>query len=249
MQDWADKWGMKFHPQKCKVMRIGTGHADFTYTMRDDDGNVTNLEEVEEEKDLGIVTDKNLKFRSHINQITKKANQKVGLIKRSFTYLSATMFKTLFKSLVRPTLEYAHSVWHSPWKQDIREVEKVQRRATKLVKSLSGLEYGERLRKLDLPSMMYRQNRGDMIEVWKILHGKYDQDFKWLKLDENSKVRRNSFKLYWERKTSPYKRRALSQRVVMKWNALPDDVVTAKTLNVFKNKLDHTWRDVKFDYL
>jgi hypothetical protein len=55
-------------------------------------------------------------------------------------------------------------------------IENIQRRATKLIPGLSDLSYEDRLRPLKLPSLSYRRSRGDMIEVYKIMSGKYDPE-------------------------------------------------------------------------
>jgi hypothetical protein len=55
-------------------------------------------------------------------------------------------------------------------------IENIQRRATKLIPGLSDLSYEDRLRRLKLPSLSYRRSRGDMIEVYKIMSGKYDPE-------------------------------------------------------------------------
>jgi len=73
-------------------------------------------------------------------------------------------------------LEYAQSVWY-PYRQKlIDDLEKVQRRATKFVISLKKLSYSERLKNLKLPTLTYCRYRGDMIEVYKIISGKYDNN-------------------------------------------------------------------------
>jgi len=84
-------------------------------------------------------------------------------------------FLYLYKALiVRPHVEYANSVW-SPYKKcDIEAIKKNQKRATKLVISLRKLPYKERLQHLNLYTLKYRRLRGDMIEVFKILHHMYD---------------------------------------------------------------------------
>ena len=84
-----------------------------------------------------------------------------------------TVFLLLYKSLIRRQLEYAQTVW-SPYKKKLIDaIEKVQRRATKVLPGMKNLPYEERLRKLNLPSMVYRRSRGDMIETFKILNGYY----------------------------------------------------------------------------
>ena len=77
--------------------------------------------------------------------------------------------------MVRPHLEYAHSVWCPYKKGDIVEIGKVQKRATKLIISLKPLPYKERLRRLKLPTLKYRRLRGNMIEVFKIINNMYSK--------------------------------------------------------------------------
>ena len=89
-----------------------------------------------------------MSFNKHIQGQVNKANQLVGLIRRSFVYLSCDTFVLLFKALVRPHLEYACSVWNPYLKKDIQLIEDVQRRATKMLRDLS---YEGRLRLLKLP--------------------------------------------------------------------------------------------------
>ena len=80
------------------------------------------------------------------------------------------MFLDLYKTLVRPHLEYATPIWTPLYKKDSIMLENVQRRATRLVKALSGLTYQERLLELGLQSLEYRRLRADVIEVYKIIN-------------------------------------------------------------------------------
>ena len=85
-------------------------------------------------------------------------------------------FILLYKSMVRPHLEYANSVW-CPYKLgDIKEIEKVLKRATKLIINFKNMSYTDRLQHLNLPTLKYRRLRGDMIEVFKITHKIYDPE-------------------------------------------------------------------------
>ena len=94
------------------------------------------INQVTEEKDLGILIDDKLKFQQHINQQIKKANQRLGMIKRSFSYMDKKMFLTLFKSIVRSHFEYGSNVWSVIYKKEAIQIENLQRRATKLVKKI-----------------------------------------------------------------------------------------------------------------
>ena len=98
------------------------------------------LSETTIEKDLGIYISNNLEWCHDINSAVGKANKKLGLIKNSFRYLDEITLKLLYRSLVRPHLEYGASIWSPHWKKDILKLESVQRRGTK-IKSLRGKTY------------------------------------------------------------------------------------------------------------
>lgn len=253
LEEWASESLMKFHPKKCKVLRIGTGHAEYEYTMKGDDypRTAAKLEFVDSEKDLGIITDKKLSFEDHINTKIASADRVVGMIMRSFRYMTKDMFNHLYKSMVRPIIEYGNVIWQ-PTVDEIgltKKIEKVQRRATKRVPGLRHMPYAQRLRVLRLPSLLYRRRRGNMIEVWKRLHNKYDDKYPWLKLDPNQGLRYHSLKLYKRQVDHRLKKKAFSFRTVKDWNSLTEEVVTAKTVNSFKNRLDHLWSNIQYDHL
>jgi hypothetical protein len=212
------------------------------YTMNDGQ-NTLVVQAVEEEKDLGVLFTEDLKFSKHIGAAVNKGNRVVGAIRRSFRYLDKAMLVQLYKSLVRGHLEYANTVWCPSKKADIDHLERVQRRATKLVPELKELPYPERLKQLKLPSLVYRRDRGDiMIETYKILHGLVDTiGVSPLQLAEESKTRSHSLKLKKNHCRTTLRQHTFSQRVVDSWNGLPETIVTAPTLNTFKNRLDRHW--------
>ena len=243
LKDWSDKWLMSFHPEKCKVLKLGRQKSRVQYNM-----NNMVLDEIEAEKDLGVFIDNQLSFKSHIANAAAKANKVVGIIRRSFNNLTEDLFVQLFKSLVRPILEYGHSVWNPHLKTLSQEVERVQRRATGLLGSLKGLGYSDRLRKLELPSLEHRRRRGDMIDTYKYVHGFYDSDRPKLSLSENTHTRGNSLKLDTKYSRLNVRKNYFSHRVVATWNSLPEEVVTAPSINSFKARLDKFWEDLPTKY-
>ena len=101
LDDWSQYSLLKFHPDKCVVMRIGANQkklATNPYCNMD----ATRLKMVEHEKDLGLIVDSELKFEDHITRIVKKANSVMGMIRRKFAFLDTDMFKQLFVAIVRP---------------------------------------------------------------------------------------------------------------------------------------------------
>ena len=99
---------------------------------------------------------------------------------------------------------------------------------------------------LKLPSIAYRRARGDMVEVYKHLHNKYSTNEDLLKLATN-RNRGNSLKLAKQQVRLNVRRYFFSTRVTAYWNSLPDSVVTAPSLNSFKNRLDKFWSEFKYD--
>ena len=249
LDTWSKKWLLRFHPDKCHVLTLGK-FDNITHTERYKLGE-TQLEHVFEEKDLGVIFDSEMKFEQHINAKIKKANSMAGLIRRTFSFLDGNLFKRLFTTLVRPHLEYCQNVWSPHLKKRINLIEAVQKRATKLVDGLHNLTYEERLQELNLPTLVFRRLRGDMIELFKHHHS-YDEEClsKWFRR-RCKPARCHNFPL--ERNfTSDGVRGVLHNsfyfRAIKTWNELPKDVVDAETLNEFKNRLDEHWNDHPLRY-
>ena len=196
---WSDKMQMSFNTKKCHVLHLGHRNTHYDYSLpkmsniKKTSSSISytymfhQLEKVHDEKDLGVTVDDNLNFKLHISQKISKANSMLFLIKNYFQFLDAEMFSLLYKSLVRPHLEYASPVWSPTTKEDIKRIESVQRRATKLVPQLSQLSYTERLVALKLPTLEYRRTRQDLI----LLFNYIQQDI-ILDPSTNCKVCRNN---------------------------------------------------------
>ena len=117
-------------------------------------------------KRILVCVDANLTCEEHMVTKVKKANQIVGLIRRSFTYLDEKSFVKLYTALVRPHLKYAQCVW-SPHLKKHQDTPRVQERATKLVDHMNDIDYSERHKILNLPTLSFQRFRGDMIEMYK----------------------------------------------------------------------------------
>jgi hypothetical protein len=125
---------------------------------------------------------------------------------------------------------------------------------TKQLPGLKNLSYPERLRKLKLPTLTFRRIRGDMIELCKILSGKYDKEAApfvklWKDMTSRRGVRGNSVKIFPQRARREIRKNSFALIIVKTWNCLPDSVITATTTNTFKNKLDKYWanQDILYD--
>lgn len=212
--------------------------------------NKVELEKVNKERDLGIITDNKLKFTDHIYESVNKANRIMGTIRRTYTYLDEKTFSYLYKALVRPHLEYGASIWNPYQQKDINVIENVQRRATKQIPGLKELSYENRLRKLKLPTLKHRRLRGDMIQVYKLTHGYYDTPVAegFLKINVNKRTRSHSLPLQKGTYRLNVRKYAFKERVVNHWNSLPNDVVTSPSLKTFEARLDKYWGQPKCLY-
>lgn len=249
LHQWTEEWLLKFHPDKCKHMEItrqeGIPPPDLYLPITSTDGrNTAYLERIQEEKDLGITIDNNLKFDHHIHNIVNKANRMMGIIRRTFDKLEPNIFKPLFVTLVRTTLEYGQAVW-SPYKKgDIRKIESVQRAATKKINGFHNLSYPERLKRLNLPTLRFRRMRGDAIEAYKIIHQIYDAEVSIDLKKSSTPTRGHQLKLFQERANRlDLRKNSFRVRIPKIWNNLPESVVMAPSLNAFKNRLDKFWEN------
>lgn len=244
---WSKDWLLKFHPDKCHVLTLGKfdhiPHA-FPYCLGDD-----TLDHVFSEKDLGITIDSELTFEDHIMNQIKKANSIVGLIKRSFEYLTPQLFKQLFTSFVRPHLEYGQVIWSPKLRKHANIIENVQRRATKIVPACINLSYEARLEQIGIPTLEYRRKVGDMIEIFKHLH-LYDKQSIPKRLNHRARpTRKHDFEL--ERNFGNDGFRGVQTnffyfRSIKDWNDLTPEVVNSKSVLAFRNNINRLWKDKRY---
>ena len=241
--DWSDKWLLRFHPDKCVSMNIRSKHKDSppnSYRMKDH-----ILENSKCEKDIGVHIDEFLSFDIHINTAINKANRILAITRKTFDYMNPEMFAQIFKSLVRPHVEYAAPVWTPHKIYQIEAIENVQRRATKIIPGLSHLTYPERLRKLKLPTLAYRRERGDMIQTFKLttdFEG-YDKQLPSLLQRSRTELRGHNKKLFVKGANKDIKKFSFPNRVTKNWNNLPQSAVNSKNTKDFEICLDSFWKD------
>ena len=247
---WAAQSTLKFHPEKCKHLRLSLrDHPEHCYTLGDT-GSIIN--QTDQEKDIGVIFDTKLTFNGHIAAKINKANSILGIISRTFEYKSQDILILLYKALVRPHLEFANQVWSPYLKKHISAIENVQRRLTRMVPGMKDLSYQERLIKLKLPSLAYRRLRGDAIEAFKIIRGYYDNEVTsgLFRFVEDSVTRGHKYKLFKSRSRLDLRKNSFFLRVVDVWNSLPESVVEAPSIQSFERRLDKFWqnKDIRYDY-
>uniref|UniRef100_A0A803JZP7 Reverse transcriptase domain-containing protein n=1 Tax=Xenopus tropicalis TaxID=8364 RepID=A0A803JZP7_XENTR len=234
LDNWAANWKMRFNVDKCKVMHFGRNNINANYLLN---GSVLGASLME--KDLGVFVDNKLSNSRQCHSVATKANKVPSCIKKGIDSRDENIILPLYRSLVRPHLEYAVQFWAPVLKKDINELEKVQGRATKLVKGMEDLNYEVRLSRLGLFSLEKRCLRGDMITLYKYIRGDYRQMGDVLFSHKNNqRTRGHPYRL--EERSFHLKQRRwfFTVRAVRLWNALPSDVVMADSVNAFKRGLD-----------
>ena len=238
---WSEVHCMPLNRNKCKIVEFGKSdvHAMKIASLSD----FSFFHVVDAERDLGVIFDSKLNFDSHVKSITNKANFALHRVSTTFRRLDCKRFLILYKSFVRPLLEFCSPVWNPSNKNLSNLIEKIQKRATKLVPSLRHLSYTDRLRSLKLDSLEFRRKREDLILLYKINNSRLRDSV--LSFRTRPGMRGHDFVLSKERTYITSRRHFLTNRSRSSWNALSLDAVHSPTLNVFKSSircLPGSWR-------
>ena len=242
LEEWADTWLMKLNKEKCYILHLGANNPHYTYELKG-----LELKAVNQHKDLGLIVSSDLKWATHIAQTVKRANSLIYLVQRAFSNTSVDMISKIYKSFIRPKLEYAHSIYCPYYVGDIELMERVQRRVTRMPLELRGVAYEERLEKFRLPTLRQRRLRGDLIETYKILSSGYSEEINLSSMyqhNTNEHLRGHSKKLSKEKCATLVRKNFLTNRVVYQWNALDEETISAPNINIFKNRLDQNLKDI-----
>ena len=238
MQSWEDTWLMKFNISKCFGMRVTQSRkhkVTYDYQLH----NFT-LNSVDHCKYLGVVLQSNLRWGKHIESITAKANSTLGMMRRNFKKVPTSIKVQIYQTIIRPQLEYASSAW-SPWlKQDILELEKVQRRAARFVNNnyWPMASVTEMISTLNWETLENRRQKARLCMMYKAINGlvKISMDH----CQPCTLTATRSF--HGQNVLPPYCRTDVYKHLffpatINQWNHLPRNVIESRSLQTFKQQI------------
>ena len=232
--EWSEKWQMPFNVDKCAVMHIGQRNPEAQYSLLGQTINTTVVE-----RDLGVLISRDLKFSAQCLAVEKRAQKILGYIKRQFNHRTRRTVLLLYNALVRPLLEYAVQFWSPTLQKDIKRLERVQARATKLIPDLRCRSYDRRLVELNMFTLEKRRLRGQLIETFKLLKGINKVDYRqYFQLSDNTSTRGHAYKVVLQRFTTRACGDFMTYKICGAWNSLPENVVNATSVDTFKRRLD-----------
>ena len=248
IKNWCTRWSMSLNSGKCKIMHFGKQNPKKKYFITNDKAKV-ELESTEVEKDLGVMVSSDGRNSRQVEAAVSKANRALGRMRKTFKFFNIKLFKLLYPAFVRTHLEFASAVWNSMSKKEKGKLEGIQKRATKMVIELRGMEYEERLKELGLTSLENRRKRGDLLQIYKITKGFEKVELGLENIGEyGGEKRRHNYQLRKEKTVNtPMRDNFLLNRNATTWNMLPSDIAEADTVNQFKARIDRhmaseTWR-------
>jgi hypothetical protein len=245
--DWLSNNGMSASPTKCCLLRLGNKiNFPQNYTLNND-----LIPEVTSNRDLGIIIDPHLNFVDHIQKIANQAASKTGNIRHSFQSQSVAFRKKAFVSCIRPSLEYASTVWSPQYLKYIVQVERGQRRYSSLIPAFIDQSYSERLQNLNLDTLLFRRFARDLFLVFKLVKGLFSGipvDTFFTRSNSAYDIRHHRYHFKKPKAETNVRRHFWSVRIINLWNNIPDSTFDLP-VSQFKLYLYNTYKPKIIEYI
>ncbi|KAJ3655423.1 hypothetical protein Zmor_014555 [Zophobas morio] len=231
---WCEDWLLPLNTSKCKLLYIGKNNPRHRYFI-----NNVELSTCDEYLDLGVLITSSLSWSEHLTRIIAKANKIIYLVSKTFVKPSVETTAKIYKTYIRPILEFANNVWTPVLERDKKLLESTQRRVTRMPYGINRPQYLDRLATMNLTSLSIRRTRGDIITTFQALTTANSPIRHLFSLNPDTRTRGHIFKLQKENFKTRSRQHFLSNRVFDPWNSLPDYVVLSNSVLSFKINYDH----------
>ena len=228
---WCSDWRLQLNPEKCFFLhyRPQKWHSDYpVYYIGG-----SELVRKQSATDLGVIISDDFKFHQQVSHACKNATAQINIIRRSFMSRNPEFLANMYKMYVRPKLEYCGQAWNPVYTGDTEMIEKVQNRFTRLLRQGHVMSPQERNRQLKITDHRTRRLRGDLIYYYKMLE---NEDL--FQQSNDTRTRGHRRKLHMPITRNNIRKHSFAVRHTLLWNNLPEHIVTATSLNIFKSKLD-----------
>ena len=242
---WGPKNNMSLNGDKFEHLHVGNNLHQIKPEYKDPSGNI--ICEKEHIKDLGVLISNNLTWTKHIEEVVSKARAMMGWALRTFSTRKRDPMITIWNTQIRPILDYCSPLW-SPCPTDIHNIdllEQTLRTFTREIDGMEGLDYAERLKKLDMYSVQRRHERYKLIYMYKIKEGMVPNISETFGLTFSQRGRHGCmcimprYRLYHNRAVIA-RNNSFAQTASSLWNVLPKNIRNISGLSVdsFKRRLD-----------
>jgi len=235
LQKWESDWLMSFNPEKCEVIRITNKRKIIhgTYSIH---GHVLN--QTDQAKYLGVTIDSKITWGPHIHNISRKANNTLSFLRRNISSCPRKIKETSYKTLVRPQLEYASTVWDHTTQTHNTAIESVQRRAARFIVGDYRRESSVTLmlQQLHLESLQSRRLKARCTTMYRIVNNLIEITSSPLQPVQTS-TRGHTQKFYQPSCSIKSYQDSFFPAGIVLWNSLPQILIAADSLEVFKERI------------
>jgi hypothetical protein len=242
LNEWADKWNMDFNPSKTKMIIFSNKRIRANPNIRLKN---EQIEQVTTHKHLGVFLSNDMKWTTHIDYCVKKARKKLGLIRRQSQKLSKKQRVDLYKTMIRPVLEYGSALFDNCSTGDSLKLENCQRTAALICSgAMRRTESTLLLNLLGWESLSDRRKVSKMALFFKIIHNQTapyllrnltftDSQTYRLRTSDSIKLPRCRLTTY---------RKSFFPACISIWNKLPKTTTNASNIASFKNEIKNYFK-------
>ena len=231
---WETNWKMSFHPKKCQVISFSTSKTlkfDHNYLIHG-----TSLERTENAKYLGVLLNSKLNWKSQIYSSIKKANSALFFLKRNINSCPKHIKEQCYFTYVRSKLEYACSVWDPHLKEDINNIEKIQRRAARFVTNSYDykINCNKLLHDLNWTPLSERRAQYKVTNIYKAKNNILHIPLNHLNINSNNTRASSRGNYAIPRSRSTVHLQSFYQTSIRLWNSIPSSIQNSTSVEAFK---------------